>query len=271
MKRVPPGAGEVRIGAPIEQSVHELPVGIRRRHDENALAVRQCVVDVGACVQQHFRRREMACSNRKHQGREPGRRRAAKDASIGCFARRGRRLQLDIASGFGQHLEHRGMTLGRSPHHCRLAVQLVACVDVGAVADAYIGEAEKRAILARRLSDALMYDVLFSPHESALFHGDPHAGNVFHVEEGGGDPYRIALIDWGLAAEFNRREREKMVQLMLGLSLRHAKRLANNVDVLVEWEPEGPEDIAAMKARMEELLEDESGEGTFRSLSRFMV
>ncbi len=75
------------------------------------------------------------------------------------------------------------------------------------ITDAYLGEAEKRAMLARRLSDALMYDVLFSPHESALFHGDPHAGNVFHVEQGGEDPYRIALIDWGLAAEFNRRDR----------------------------------------------------------------
>ena len=139
------------------------------------------------------------------------------------------------------------------------------------ITDAYIGEAEKRAMLARRLSDALMYDVLFSPHESALFHGDPHAGNVFHVEDGGEDPYRIALIDWGLAAEFNRRERQKMVQLMLGLSLRHAKRLANNVDVLVEWEPEGPDDVAAMKARMKELLEDERGEGMFALLDKLIA
>ena len=30
------------------------------------------------------------------------------------------------------------------------------------ITDAYLGEAEKRAMLARRLSDALMYDVLFS-------------------------------------------------------------------------------------------------------------
>ena len=116
-----------------------------------------------------------------------------------------------------------------------------------------------------------MYDVLFSPHDTALFHGDPHAGNVFHVEEGGEDPFRIALIDWGLAAEFNRREREKMVQLMLGLSLRHAKRLANNVDVLIEWEPEGPEDIAAMKARMKELLAEESAEGMFALLDKLIA
>ena len=139
------------------------------------------------------------------------------------------------------------------------------------ITDAYIGDGEKRAKLARRLSDALMYDVLFSPHDTALFHGDPHAGNVFHVEEGGEDPFRIALIDWGLAAEFNRREREKMVQLMLGLSLRHAKRLANNVDVLIEWEPEGPEDIAAMKARMKELLAEESAEGMFALLDKLIA
>ena len=38
-----------------------------------------------------------------------------------------------------------------------------------------------------------------------------------------------------------------------------------------EWEPEGPEDVAAMKARMKELLENESGEGMFALLDKLIA
>jgi ubiquinone biosynthesis protein len=105
------------------------------------------------------------------------------------------------------------------------------------ITDAFSGRPGDRARLARRLSDALTFDVLFTGNDPALFHGDPHAGNVFHVTGDPSDPYRIALIDWGLAADFTRAEREKLVQIMLGLYLGDGKRLANNVDVLVEFPP----------------------------------
>ena len=127
------------------------------------------------------------------------------------------------------------------------------------ITDAFAGRPEDRAILARRLSDAMTYDVLFSREQSALFHGDPHAGNVFHVEDDSEDPYRIALLDWGLSSEFSRREREKMVQLILGLTLTDPKRLTNNVDVLVHWEPETSEEREAMRCRIEELLAEQEG------------
>lgn len=125
------------------------------------------------------------------------------------------------------------------------------------ITDAFPGRPEDRAILARRLSDVMTYDVLFSREEIALFHGDPHAGNVFHVEDASDDPYQIALLDWGLASEFTRRDREKMVQLLLGLTLRDAKRLANNVDMLVRWDPETAEEREAMRRRIEELLAEQ--------------
>ncbi len=142
------------------------------------------------------------------------------------------------------------------------------------ITDAFAGRSEDRAMLARRLSDAMTYDVLFSREETALFHGDPHAGNVFHVEDDADDPYRIALLDWGLVSEFSRREREKMVQLMLGLTLKNPKRLANNVDMLVHWEPETSEEREAMRRRMEALLADQEGEdqqGMFKLLDELIA
>ena len=84
------------------------------------------------------------------------------------------------------------------------------------------------------LSDALTYEVLFSKAERAIFHGDPHAGNVFHVTAHGTDPYRIALIDWGLMGSFDRNQRKDLAQLLLGLYLNDGKRLRNHVGVLIE-------------------------------------
>ena len=72
----------------------------------------------------------------------------------------------------------------------------VTCMDFvekGKVIDAFPGDAERRAKLARRVSDALTCDVLFSEKEDALFHGNPHAGNVFHAENAVGDPCRKGI------------------------------------------------------------------------------
>ena len=101
------------------------------------------------------------------------------------------------------------------------------------------------AKLARRVSDVLTYDVIFSRHDPALFHGDPHAGNVFHAPSAE-DPYRLGLIDWGLAAEFTLEERRHVAQLMLGLYLKDEKRLANHAGVLVDGAT-GAEDAVRMR------------------------
>jgi ubiquinone biosynthesis protein len=99
------------------------------------------------------------------------------------------------------------------------------------VTEAYPDDQEQRRTLARRLADITMYDVLFAP-EDALFHGDPHAGNVFFVGDAD-DRYRIALIDWGLQGDLDAVQRAKLVQVGLGLRLKHADRLRHNVDGLI--------------------------------------
>jgi ubiquinone biosynthesis protein len=144
-------------------------------------------------------------------------------------------------------------------------------VDGVKITDAFLGDPEDRAVLARRLSDTMTYDVLFSPQETALFHGDPHAGNVFHVVHDAAEPYRIALLDWGLAAEFSRREREQMVQLLLGLKLKNSKRLANNVDVLVEWDPQSPEEREQMRLMIEDMLAEQADVAMFKLLDELIV
>jgi ubiquinone biosynthesis protein len=124
------------------------------------------------------------------------------------------------------------------------------------------------------LSDALTYDVVFSPKDPALFHGDPHAGNVFHSPSSA-DPYRIALIDWGLAAEFSLEERKELAQLMLGLYLRDEKRLGNHAGVLVEPDPSsaspGEEDRARIREAAAAVVEGGGSQEIFPLLDELLT
>ena len=139
------------------------------------------------------------------------------------------------------------------------------------ISDAFPGQPQARARLARHLVDALTLDVLLSPHEEALFHGDPHAGNVFHVLDNPQDPYRIALLDWGLSGEFSREQRAQLMQLFLGVRLNHAKRLRNHMGALIEGEdwasPQGQETMSII---VEETLAEKGQGRIFDVLSQLM-
>ncbi len=137
------------------------------------------------------------------------------------------------------------------------------------VTDAFSGSPRERAELARRLSDALTYDVIFSRNDPALFHGDPHAGNVFHAPSPS-DPYRIALIDWGLAADFNLKERRQLAQLMLGLYLKNEKRLAANAEVLVE-PSNGETGPDRMRESVAAVVRGSGGDGMFPLLDELLT
>ena len=132
------------------------------------------------------------------------------------------------------------------------------------VSEAFPGDQEARAKVARRLSNALTYDVIFNRRDLAIFHGDPHAGNVYHVTAGTGDRYRLALLDWGLLGEFTLQERKQLVQLLFGIQLGHRKKLQGNIGVLIEG---GLPDSEPEREKIDQIIEDAqnslSGQGSF--------
>ena len=144
------------------------------------------------------------------------------------------------------------------------------------VTDAYPDEPNKRRGLAQRLADVTMYDVMFAD-DDALFHGDPHAGNVFFVGDAE-DPYRIALLDWGLQGTLELAQRVKLVQVGLGLQLKHADRLRDNVDGLLTGSIDRDADSDTVDGVIEALFEaadrmkEEAGEdpGTLDLLDRLV-
>ncbi len=102
------------------------------------------------------------------------------------------------------------------------------------ITDAFPGDQKKRSILARRLMNVMIFQTLFSKTPTAIFHGDPHAGNVMHLTDDPENPYMIGLIDWGLLGEFDRPHRTEMVQLALALQKKSKKKLHRNVGALLQ-------------------------------------
>jgi ubiquinone biosynthesis protein len=67
---------------------------------------------------------------------------------------------------------------------------------------------------AALLFEALICKPLFSMEDPALFHGDPHAGNILaDIDPATGTP-RIGLLDWSLAGRLSRGDRVSTVQLI---------------------------------------------------------
>ena len=133
------------------------------------------------------------------------------------------------------------------------------------------GNTRSRAKLARRLLDLLAVDVLLAQTDEALFHGDPHAGNVFHVLDDPADPFRLALLDWGLSGNLPHSQREALMQLFLGIFLKDPKRLRNHVGALIEgdsWETESGQ--KRVRQLVEQTLTEVKGGSAFDVLGELM-
>ena len=136
------------------------------------------------------------------------------------------------------------------------------------ITSAFPGDAGKRSTMAQELSEVMTGDVLFSKKPEAIFHGDPHPGNVLHVTSDPAYPYKIALIDWGLMGDFPRADRMAMVQLFLGVLLKDAKRLHEHAGYLVKGGiPNDPAKWQKVDALIAEVLKPKPGEGAFDGLS----
>jgi ubiquinone biosynthesis protein len=63
--------------------------------------------------------------------------------------------------------------------------------------------------IARRLVHAVVSHSIFSAEDEALFHADPHAGNLMLARDG-----KLALLDWSLAGTLRAHVRAAIMQLL---------------------------------------------------------
>jgi len=92
-------------------------------------------------------------------------------------------------------------------------ITAMAYLDGPKITDAEL-KPEHRKRCARVLFEAMVCRPLFSMRESALFHGDPHAGNILAISESDEKMPAIGLLDWSLAGYLNRCDRLKTIRLI---------------------------------------------------------
>lgn len=122
--------------------------------------------------------------------------------------------------------------------HCTPRVTAMERIDGCKVTDILNGNSGRRRWLARQIARTLIARPIFSRQERAIFHGDPHAGNLLFTSAG-----RLAILDWSLAGRLGNRDRDAIVQLLLAALTLDGQRVAR---VLASFAVPGQGDSAAL-------------------------
>jgi len=82
----------------------------------------------------------------------------------------------------------------------------------------------KRKELAGLVLTELVAKPIWNTEPWAIFHADPHAGNLFYTDDG-----RLAILDWSLVGYLDKTEREQTAQVVLGALNLDADRIARAI------------------------------------------
>lgn len=94
---------------------------------------------------------------------------------------------------------------------------------------ANISSQPKRNHMAALVTRALIASPVFSTNEQAIFHGDPHAGNLFRTSA-----EKLAILDWSLAGQLNKLQRAAMNQICLAGGTFQAERISALIDSIAD-------------------------------------
>jgi ubiquinone biosynthesis protein len=82
--------------------------------------------------------------------------------------------------------------------------------------------------VAARIVQALIADPMLSKEESAVFHADPHAGNLLYDEAND----ELIVLDWALTGRLSREERRHLIKLMIMMTFRDANGVRTAIHAL---------------------------------------
>lgn len=119
------------------------------------------------------------------------------------------------------------------------------------VADARVVPAKLRGSVADRLARALLTIPAFSRAKDAIFHADPHAGNVLYDRRRN----ELVILDWALTERLTRKQRKNVVLLMLMLLLRDAAGMQKAIQDLCQLSADAHKEMRTIRRHLEELLD----------------
>jgi ubiquinone biosynthesis protein len=83
----------------------------------------------------------------------------------------------------------------------------------------------ERRHLANLVAETVLGRPLFHNGSKGLFHGDPHAGNLFLTRDN-----RLAILDWSLVGSLDEPDRIAIMQIMLGALAYDAEKIITTLD-----------------------------------------
>ncbi len=83
----------------------------------------------------------------------------------------------------------------------------------------------RRRKVAEQMVEALVAVPLFSSTQDAIFHGDPHAGNLLYNNKTG----ELVILDWALRERLSREQRRHLALLFLMVTLRDPVGTSNEI------------------------------------------
>ncbi len=96
------------------------------------------------------------------------------------------------------------------------------------VTEAYPNEDYRRKDLASQIVEALVAAPLYSSERNAVFHADPHAGNLLVDTRS----HELIILDWSLTEELSLAERRQLVMLVSALFLRDEQLIFHAINEL---------------------------------------
>jgi ubiquinone biosynthesis protein len=85
-----------------------------------------------------------------------------------------------------------------------------------------------RLDLAERLANAVLAVPALSRDKDAIFHADPHAGNILYDKR----KNDLVILDWALTERLSRKQRKNVVMLVLMMLLRDPQGMSDAIEAL---------------------------------------
>lgn len=117
--------------------------------------------------------------------------------------------------------------------YCNGQVTGMEFIKGGRITDFELDE-DQRLAVAQLVFETMICAPFFSQQEAALFHGDPHAGNIFAIQNDSGEVEQIALLDWTLAGRLTRETRLLLLRLSVALLCRNWRDVKRALSSLKE-------------------------------------
>jgi ubiquinone biosynthesis protein len=168
--------------------------------------------------------------------------------------------QAHFRKAYEFYKNHAGVRVPEVFHFSTERVTFMEFLNIQKLTESFLGDQKSRRILADRLATVMTFEALFSEQHTSIFHGDPHGGNIMRITDDPKDPYKLALLDWGLMGEFPREQRMEMVQLSLAYSQKSKKRMVRNVGSLIKGGlPKDPQKLAGIEEMVGRAMEVKGG------------